>query len=162
MIQIVDHVRLNADGTKLVILDQRRLPLHREYLVLATAERMYDAVKSLAVRGAPAIGIFAGFAMYVLAQKMPETRPEFDAEFHKNADYLNSSRPTAVNLSWALKRMCRVVDEAPERPLSDLLPLLKAEAQAILDEDIAMCRAISEHGLSLLKDGDGILQGARL
>ena len=157
MQNIVDHVRLNADGTKLVILDQRRLPLHREYLVLASAEQMYDAVKSLAIRGAPAIGIFAGFAMYVLAQKMPQTRPEFDAQFRKNADYLNSSRPTAVNLSWALKRMDRVVDENPALPVGELLPLLKSEAQAILDEDIAMCRAISEHGLSLLKDGDGIL-----
>ena len=77
MHNIVDHVRLSADETKLVILDQRRLPLHREYLVLATAEQMYDAVKSLAVRGAPAIGIFAGFAMYVLAQRMPEARPEY-------------------------------------------------------------------------------------
>lgn len=157
MQNIIDHVRLSADGTKLVILDQRRLPLHREYLVLARAEQMYDAVKTLAVRGAPAIGIFAGFAMYVLALNMPETRPAFDAEFEKAADYLNSSRPTAVNLSWALRRMRAVVSADAGRPVSALLPKLRAEAQAILDEDIAMCRAISEHGLSLLKDGDGIL-----
>ena len=83
MLNIIDHVHLSADGTKLVILDQRRLPLHREYLVLARAEQMYDAVKTLAVRGAPAIGIFAGFAMYVLSLKMPGERPEFDAEFEK-------------------------------------------------------------------------------
>ena len=157
MQNIIDHVHLSADERRLVILDQRRLPLHREYLVLATAEQMYDAVKSLAVRGAPAIGIFAGFAMYVLAQGMPDSRPQFDAAFHKAADYLNSSRPTAVNLSWALQRMKRVVDAAPACPAAQLLPRLKAEAQAILDEDIAMCRAISEHGLALLRDGDGIL-----
>ena len=157
MRNIVDHVRLSADETRLIILDQRRLPLHREYLVLATKEQMYDAVKTLAVRGAPAIGIFAGFAMFVLAQGMPKTRPEFDAEFTAAADYLNSSRPTAVNLSWALKRMRRVVEADPARPVAELLPALRDEAQAILDEDIAMCRAISEHGLSLLHDGDGIL-----
>ena len=157
MRNIIDHVRLSADETRLIILDQRRLPLHREYLVLATKEQMYDAVKTLAVRGAPAIGIFAGFAMFVLAQGMPETRPEFDAEFTAAADYLNSSRPTAVNLSWALKRMRRVVESDPARPVAALLPALRDEAQAILDEDIAMCRAISEHGLSLLHDGDGIL-----
>jgi methylthioribose-1-phosphate isomerase len=157
MQNIIDHVHLSADERRLVILDQRRLPLHREYLVLATADQMYDAVKSLAVRGAPAIGIFAGFAMYVLAQGMPDSRPQFDAAFHKAADYLNSSRPTAVNLSWALQRMKRVVDAAPACPAAELLPRLKAEAQAILDEDIAMCRAISEHGLALLRDGDGIL-----
>ena len=157
MRNIVDHVRLNYDGTRLVILDQRRLPLHREYLVLATAQQMYDAVKSLAVRGAPAIGIFAGFAMYVLAQRLPETRPEFDRAFAEAADYLNSSRPTAVNLSWALRRMRRVAEADPACPVAELLPRLRDEAQAILDEDIAMCRAISEHGLSLLRDGDGIL-----
>ena len=157
MQNIIDHVHLSADERRLVILDQRRLPLHREYLVLATADQMYDAVKSLAVRGAPAIGIFAGFAMYVLAQGMPDSRPQFDAAFHKAADYLNSSRPTAVNLNWALQRMKRVVDAAPACPAAELLPRLKAEAQAILDEDIAMCRAISEHGLALLRDGDGIL-----
>ena len=157
MQNIVDHVRLSADGTKLVILDQRRLPLHREYLVLATAEQMVEAVKSLAVRGAPAIGIFAGFAMYVLAQRMPLRRADFDAQFRQAAEKLNSSRPTAVNLSWALKRMCGVAEGSPELPVPELLPRLRAEAQAILDEDVAMCRAISEHGLSLLRDGDGIL-----
>ncbi len=157
MPQTVDHVRLSADKTKLIILDQRRLPLHREYLVLSSAESMYDAIKTLAIRGAPAIGIFAGFAMYVLAQQMPESRPEFDAEFHKTAAYLNSSRPTAVNLSWALGRMERVVRENPETPVPALVKQLGAEAQAILDEDIAMCRAISEYGLSLLKDGDAVL-----
>ena len=157
MPQTVDHIRLNEDGTKLIILDQRRLPLHREYLTLSTAEEMYDAIKTLAIRGAPAIGIFAGFAMYVLARQMPSARADFDAEFHKTAAYLNSSRPTAVNLSWALRRMERIVNENPEKSAGELLPMLGAEAQAILDEDIEMCRAISEYGLSLLKDGDAVL-----
>lgn len=157
MAQTVDHVRLSADGTKLIILDQRRLPLHREYLVLSTAEGMYDAVKTLAVRGAPAIGIFAGFAMYVLAQHLPRDRAAFDAAFRETADYLNSSRPTAVNLSWALRRMVRVAEENAGLGVEALLPKLRGEAQAILDEDIAMCRRISEHGLSLLHDGDAVL-----
>ena len=153
----VDHVRLSADETKLIILDQRRLPLHQEYLVLSTAESMYDAIKTLAVRGAPAIGIFAGFAMYVLAQQMPKDRAEFDAEFRKTAAYLNSSRPTAVNLSWALGRMERLAQANADKSVDELLPILGAEAQAILDEDVAMCRSISEYGLSLLKDGDAVL-----
>ena len=157
MKNVVDHVRLSADGTKLIILDQRRLPLHQEYLVLSTAESMYDAIKTLAVRGAPAIGIFAGFAMYVLAQQMPRDRAAFDAEFHKTAAYLNSSRPTAVNLSWALGRMERLAQANADKAVDSLLPILGAEAQAILDEDIAMCRSISGYGLSLLKDGDAVL-----
>ena len=157
MTNTVDHVRLSADGTKLIILDQRRLPLHREYLVLASAESMYDAIRTLAVRGAPAIGIFAGFAMYVLAQQFPEERAAFDAQFHDTAAYLNSSRPTAVNLSWALARMERVLTAAPDAPKAEIVEKLRSEAQAILDEDIAMCRAISGYGLSLLKDGDAVL-----
>ena len=118
---------------------------------------MYEAIRSLAVRGAPAIGIFAGFAMYVLAQQLPDERPAFDKAFSETADYLNSSRPTAVNLSWALGRMKRVVESAPDMPVAELLEHLRKEAQAILDEDIAMCRRISELGLSLLKDGDAVL-----
>jgi len=157
MPQTVDHIRLSADGSKLIILDQRRLPLHREYLVLSTAESMYEAIHSLAVRGAPAIGIFAGFAMYVLAQQMPKERAAFDEAFHKTAAYLNSSRPTAVNLSWALGRMEAVAAANGDKNVDALLPILGAEAQAILDEDIAMCRAISEYGLSLLQDGDTVL-----
>ena len=158
MPQTVDHVRLSRDGKSLIILDQSRLPNHSEYIVLASAEAMYEAIKSLRVRGAPAIGIFAGFAMYVLAQRMDlNSREAFEREFLEKSAYLNSSRPTAVNLSWALKRMEGVLRANPDKAPAELLPLLRDEAQAILDEDIAMCRAISEHGLSLLKEGDGVL-----
>ena len=158
MIQTVDHVRLSRDGRTLIILDQSRLPNHTEYLVLANAEAMYEAIKNLRVRGAPAIGIFSGFAMYVLAQGMDlSSREAFDREFYEKSAYLNSSRPTAVNLSWALKRMEGVLKANASLSPAELLPILRAEAQAILDEDIAMCRAISEHGLSLLKPGDGVL-----
>ena len=152
--QTVDHVRLSEDGKRLIILDQTQLPNRQEYLELTTAEEMYDAIKRLSIRGAPAIGIFAGFAMYVLAQGLDRRdEGEFRRRFHETAQYLNSSRPTAVNLSWALRRM----EKAAQRPMDGVLSALRAEAQAILDEDIAMCTAISEHGLSLLHEGDGVL-----
>ena len=158
MHQTVDHVRLSEDGGALIILDQRRLPLHREYLTLTEKQQMYDAIKSLAIRGAPAIGIFAAFGMTVLARSMPlGDRAAFDREFLAASAYLNSSRPTAVNLGWALGRMERVLAANPALPPEALLPLLRQEAQNILDEDIAMCTAISEYGLSLLKPGDGVL-----
>lgn len=156
--QTIDHVRLSADETKLIILDQTQLPNRTEYLELSTAEEMYEAIKKLRVRGAPCIGIFAGFAMFVLAQGFNQhDHGAFEEKFRETAAYLNSSRPTAVNLSWALRRMERVVTGHTELAGAALLPLLRAEAQAILDEDIAMCKAISEHGLSLLKDGDCVL-----
>lgn len=148
--ETVDHVRLSEDGRSLVILDQTRLPNEQVYLTLNTREACYEAIKELRVRGAPAIGIFAGFAMYVLCLRYP--REDFLRRFREDAAYLNSSRPTAVNLSWALKRMCDRAEESGGDTQS-----LRREAQAILEEDIAMCRAISEHGLSLLHEGDGVL-----
>ncbi len=146
----VDHVHLSADEESLIILDQTRLPGEMVYISLKTREELFEAIYQLRIRGAPAIGIFAGFAMYVLARQYP--REGFLELFRRDADYLNSSRPTAVNLSWALKRMCRAAEES-----GGDLAVIRAECQAILEEDIAMCTAISEYGLSLLKDGDGVL-----
>ncbi len=148
--QTVDHVHLSEDEKALIILDQTQLPNRRIYLHLRSREELFRAIKELQVRGAPAIGIFAGFAMYVLAQQYDGE--EFLSRFREDAAYLNSSRPTAVNLSWALRRMTRTAEES-----GGDLRALRAECQAILDEDIAMCTAISEHGLSLLKEGDGVL-----
>ncbi|MCM1149607.1 MAG: S-methyl-5-thioribose-1-phosphate isomerase [Butyricicoccus sp.] len=156
--QQIDHIRLSGDGERLVILDQSLLPGTVRYIELSTAAEMYEAIKSLRVRGAPAIGIFAGFAMYVLSRGMTrDSYSEFALEFFKTSEYLNSSRPTAVNLSWALRRMERAVTAGSELGFEALFASLLAEAQAILDEDVGMCRAISEHGLSLLKPGDGVL-----
>ena len=148
--EVIDHVRLSEDGRSLVILDQTRLPNQQIYLTLQTREECYDAIKQLRVRGAPAIGIFAGFAMYILSLRYP--KEGFLQRFREDAEYLNSSRPTAVNLSWALKRMCRTAEESGGDP-----DALRRECQAILEEDISMCRAISEYGLSLLHEGDGVL-----
>ncbi|MBQ1343098.1 MAG: s-methyl-5-thioribose-1-phosphate isomerase, partial [Firmicutes bacterium] len=152
------NVRLREDDLAVVIVDQTRLPNRLEYLELDQAEQMYQAIKKLQVRGAPAIGIFAAFSMYVLSHSWHDClRQGFLRHFHETADYLNSSRPTAVNLSWALKRMGRVLEEHPELSPEQLLPLLKREALRIQEEDIAMCRAISEHGCSLLRDGMGVI-----
>ena len=153
-----ESVRLSDDSAAVVILDQSRLPNHREYIALKSPEDVYDAIFRLKVRGAPAIGICAGYAIYVLAQKMPaDSREAFDEEFLRVKEYLNSSRPTAVNLSWALDRMYRIVMSNPDAPVAEILQELETECKAIHEEDIAMCRAISEHGLTLVKDGDGIL-----
>ena len=160
-LQQITHVRnvcLTEDGTGVVILDQTQLPNRTEYRTLRTAEEMYEAIRLLRVRGAPAIGICAGYCMYVLARQMEEREySAFAQRFHVYKEYLNASRPTAVNLSWALGRMERVVTGHPGASVDELLSLLEAECKAIHQEDIAMCRAISEHGLALLKDGDGIL-----
>lgn len=154
----IDNVRLSDDGRAVIIVDQTQLPNRVEYLRLETKEQMYDAILQLKVRGAPAIGICAGYSMYCLAQTIVHLpAEEFRRELRALGAYLNASRPTAVNLSWAIRRMCGVADVNSQLPAEEVLPLLARECRAIHEEDIAMCRAISEHGLSLLKDGDGVL-----
>lgn len=155
---VMHAVNVRREGNVLVTLDQTLLPNVTKYLDLTTAEEMWEAIYSLRVRGAPAIGIFAGYAMAILAKQIPA--PDHDT-FYKDycrlSDYLNSSRPTAVNLSCMLRRMDGVVRANRDKPHCELLEALDVEAKAIHDEDIAMCRKISEYGLSLLKDGDGVI-----
>ena len=155
---LAENVYLSDDGKSVVIIDQTKLPNRQELLTLSTAKEMYDAIKSLAVRGAPAIGICAGYSIYCLAQQI-DTKDfdEFYAQFKKDKDYLDSSRPTAVNLSWALNRMEKLVLANKDKPVAEIVELMGKEAVAIQVEDIEMCRCISEYGLSLLKDGDGVL-----
>ena len=147
-------ITINEDASALIILDQTRLPNHEEYLTLKTKEEMWNAIKLLQVRGAPAIGVFAGYAMAVLAQSLQEN--SFQKEFNDIADYLNTSRPTAVNLSWALNRMKKFVSNH----LTDI-PTLKTEliqeARRINQENIEMSQKIGEYGVTLLHEGDGIL-----
>ena len=152
------NVRLSGDGRSVIIIDQTKLPNVEEYLTLTTPEEFFEAIYELRVRGAPAIGICAGYAMYCLAQNITAKDYEgFLTEFRRLKDYINSSRPTAVNLSWALRRMESVVTDNADKPVEEILGLLGRECRAIHEEDIAMCRAISEYGLSLIKEGDGIL-----
>ncbi len=151
-------VRLSADGAAVEILDQTLLPNTVKYLTLTKAEDIWEAIFKLRVRGAPAIGVCAGFGMYVLAQQIPdEDYDVFLSVLERVGEYLNSSRPTAVNLSFAVKRMLAVVHDHTGLVKSELLPLLYNECMDIYNEDRAMCRAISENGLSLVKSGDRIL-----
>lgn len=154
----IDNVRLSDDGRAVRILDQSLLPNETVYLELQTPEELYEAIATLRVRGAPAIGIFAGYALYVLAlQTKTENYADFLAECQKNRDYLNSSRPTAVNLRHMLDRVLAVVRSMPCADIAAIQDAMGQMAKAIHEEDIAMCTAISEYGLSLVKAGDGIL-----
>ena len=154
----IDNVRLSDDGRAVRILDQSLLPNETIYLELQTPEELYEAIATLRVRGAPAIGIFAGYALYVLALQTKATSyADFLAECQKNRDYLNSSRPTAVNLRHMLDRVLAVVQSMPCADISAIQDAMGQMATAIHEEDIAMCTAISEYGLSLVKAGDGIL-----
>ena len=151
-------VHLSEDERSVVILDQTQLPNRQVYLTLNTAGGIYDAIKSLAVRGAPAIGICAGYGMYVLAlQEETSDYGVFLDDMEKTGAYLNSSRPTAVNLSWAIRRMIGVIRNGVGQSVEELKERLRKECILIHNEDIEMCRRISEYGLTLVKEGDVIL-----
>ena len=153
-----DHVHLGDDLTSVVILDQALLPNEVKYLTLREPEEMFEAIRLLRVRGAPAIGICAGYCLAALAEQRKDLPPaQFAGELHRLTQYLNSSRPTAVNLSWALNRLGRLAHSMMDAAPAEIAAALREEALAIHREDIAMCRAISEHGLALIKDGDGVL-----
>ena len=152
-----DTVTMDEATKELVIIDQTRLPGETVMLSLSSAEDIYEAIYKLRVRGAPAIGVAAAIGIYCVISRLEDMpRADFDAEFARIKDYLVSSRPTAVNLSWALERMHNVVKKS-DCSTAELKELLRREALKIRDEDIAVCRAIGENGLTLIKDGDGIL-----
>jgi methylthioribose-1-phosphate isomerase len=116
---------------------------------------MWEAIKMLRVRGAPAIGVAAALGMVLAVRNCtPTCRDEFVAEVDRAAAYLNSSRPTAVNLFWATKRMQRVVADHPNDDAESLKLLMLGEATRMVQEDIAVCQALGEHGSALINDGD--------
>ena len=153
-----DSVSLDDDDGALIILDQTQLPGKIDMLHLKDIRDIWRAIYTLQVRGAPAIGIAAGFGVYLAVKDMKtEDYAEFSGKFREAKEYLNSSRPTAVNLSWALNRMEHVITSNSNKPVPEIIELLRKEAIAIKDEDIQTCRKIGEYGLTLIHDGDGIL-----
>ena len=153
-----DTVALDPETEELVILDQTRLPGQTVFLRLSTAEAIYQAIYTLQVRGAPAIGVAAAIGIYAVCRRMPDTDYEtFAAEFERIRAYLVSARPTAVNLAWALEQMAQVVREHTGCPVQAIKDRLRERALELRDQDIQVCRAIGEHGLTLIQNGDGIL-----
>lgn len=153
-----ESVSLDENEPALLILDQTKLPNVIEVLHLTDIHDIHRAIYTLQVRGAPAIGIAAAFGLYLEALRLDaENYPSFMAGLEKSKDYLNSARPTAVNLSWALNRMYRAAEVSNDKSIPEIRELLRLEALAIKSEDTEMCRKIGEHGLTLIHDGAGIL-----
>lgn len=154
----METVALDDQDSALLIIDQTQLPGRREILRLKDQKSIWDAIYLLKVRGAPAIGVAAAFGIYLAAKEIDEdTFDDFYKRFEEARDYLDSARPTAVNLSWALRRMDSVVRENREKTVPEIKSLLLREANEIKAEDIRVCRSIGENGLKLLKPGMGLL-----
>ena len=137
------------------LIDQTLLPTDVKYVDVRDVETMWEAIKMLRVRGAPAIGIAAAMGVVLAVRDcVPTCRAEFIGAVDRAAEYLNTSRPTAVNLFWATKRMQSLVMRHPNADADELKALLLGEAVAMVEEDNAVCQAIGHFGNDLIKDGD--------
>ncbi|MFO7976164.1 MAG: S-methyl-5-thioribose-1-phosphate isomerase [Candidatus Hydrogenedentota bacterium] len=144
---------------QLYIIDQTLLPLEYREIRLDSVEAVWEAIRTLRVRGAPAIGVCAAFGLVVaLRERAPRDVAGALQAVDEAADHLDTARPTAVNLSWALRCMQQVAHEQAGAPsVKAFVDRLEAEACAIRDEDTACCRRIGDHGAPLIPEGGGVL-----
>ncbi|RXJ04169.1 S-methyl-5-thioribose-1-phosphate isomerase [Anaerobacillus alkaliphilus] len=157
-VAVIQSVRLDDEKDALILLDQTVLPNRKEYLELKELKDIWDAIYHLKVRGAPAIGIAAAYGVYLgTKQSVASTYEELLEDFKKAKEYLASSRPTAVNLFWALNRMEGRLHQEADKSVTEIKTALKEEAELIRAEDEKVCEAIGEYALSLLKPGMGLL-----
>lgn len=154
----VQNIRYDKATERLYIIDQTLLPNEEKEIELRTVEEMIEAIKMLRIRGAPAIGICAGYCMYALARDIDAKDNEtFYRKLQIDGELLGAARLTAVNLRWAVGEMLDTAKTHLKDDRAELLEALYRKAVDIHEDDIAKCTAISEYGLSLLKDGDGVL-----
>ena len=152
-------IALDDEAGEIVLIDQTLLPGEVKLIRLSKVEDIWEAIKVLRVRGAPAIGVTAAFAVYLAGKSIDtEDARVFQKEFNAAADYLATSRPTAVNLFWALDRMRDVVSGLAETAsVAEIKTALLKESLAVREEDIGICKAIGEHAIGLLEPGMGLL-----
>ncbi|HVX40413.1 MAG TPA: S-methyl-5-thioribose-1-phosphate isomerase [Gemmatimonadaceae bacterium] len=154
--EVIEPITWSQDGHGVRILDQRELPEREVYRDLRTVDEVYDAIRTLAVRGAPAIGIAGAMGVTLALDGREYDRVEAGTRLGVAAARLRSARPTAVNLAWAIDRVESIALRHRGHP-RELPSMLRDEATRILEEDRAMCRRIGEHGASLIPDGARIL-----
>ena len=145
---------------QVVMIDQRKLPASEIYVTCRTANDVAKAIKTMVIRGAPAIGVAAamGIALGMRRSSASGTK-QFTTEFQKTCDLMAGTRPTAVNLFWAIERMKKVFAEAAQGGCSvdEIKKRLEAEARRIHDEDVASCRTMGAHGATLVPQDARIL-----
>src|SRR5580765_4972494 len=151
---------IDREGDVVVMIDQRKLPAQEVYVRCKTAAEVARAIKTMVIRGAPAIGVAAAWGIAIGMRRSTATGTQkFTAEFQKTCDLMAATRPTAVNLFWAIDRMKRAFAEgaqAGESP-EEIVARLEREAKAIHDEDVANCRTTGGFGAEIVKDGARVL-----
>jgi methylthioribose-1-phosphate isomerase len=154
--ELYQSIKWKKDG--LFIIDQTKLPAEESRIELEDAEQVWEAIRQLKVRGAPAIGIAGAYGFYLgIRDSKAKTHLQFMEKCRGLADYLNSSRPTAVNLSWALKVLVERVAKQEGLSISDLKKLILQTAITIHDEDRELCKNIGMNGVEIVPDSARIL-----
>lgn len=154
----IQSVMLDDENSTLIILDQTLLPNEKIFLRLTNQNQIWEAIYSLRVRGAPAIGIAAAYGAYLgIKESKAESYEQLYEDLKKVKEYLASSRPTAVNLFWALDRMETRFRAEEGKTVDEIKNALKNEADTIRAEDEMVCKTIGEYALSLLENGMGVL-----
>ncbi|SFB07864.1 MULTISPECIES: S-methyl-5-thioribose-1-phosphate isomerase [unclassified Bacillus (in: firmicutes)] len=157
-VDVIQSVRLDDENDALILLDQTVLPNEKVFLELKEMKDVWEAIYHLKVRGAPAIGIAAAYGIYLgTKQSEATTYSELYADFKKVKEYLASSRPTAVNLFWALNRMESRFVKEEGKTVAEVKSALLEESELIRAEDEKVCESIGQYALSLLEPGWGIL-----
>lgn len=154
----MDFMTIEWKNNKIRLIDQTRLPGEFIYLDIGGLEELWQAIKLLKVRGAPALGAAAALGLYlgVRDSKARDFRG-FKQALDRVAGYIASSRPTARNLFWGIERSCAVALANKKKPIAEIKKLLLKEAQELIEEDRRMCRAIGSYGATLIRDRDTIL-----
>ncbi len=150
---MVETIQWTAEGV--VMIDQTRLPVEEKYVTCRTYEEVASAIRDMIIRGAPAIGVAA--AMGVALGVLHAAEASLGREFETICDTLARTRPTAVNLFWAIERMRRLYASLQGKPIGEIRRRLVEEAQLVREEDIAINRAIGHHGAGLVPDGKTVL-----
>jgi methylthioribose-1-phosphate isomerase len=154
----MEFTTIEWKNDRAIIIDQTKLPIEEKYLEITNYREMAKAIKQLKIRGAPAIGIAGAFGVCLAAQEISSTYTAvFSDRLHKIIDEFAATRPTAVNLFWALDRMKNIITSHIGETPQEIRKRLLAEAKNIHDEDRETCRLMGEHGATLLKDGDTVL-----
>ncbi|NIT57528.1 MAG: S-methyl-5-thioribose-1-phosphate isomerase, partial [Aliifodinibius sp.] len=144
-----DHVR---------ILDQTYLPGREVYSDIRDVGRIWEAIKKMRIRGAPAIGIAAAYGLYLGIKDLPENSFEsFMVEINRVAEYLEGARPTAVNLSWATDRIKSTIRAHKDKDISEIKEIILQTAKTIHDEDKRICKKIGENGVELVSKNARVL-----
>ncbi len=155
-IDIPRAVRWHEDALR--IIDQTLLPSEYKEIDLVEVDDVIEAIQSLRVRGAPAVGIAGAMGLVAsLKQHVEETASDFRARLAMSAERIRGARPTGSNLAWAVDRVRAVADAKADMDNTEIWDAMRREATAILEEDREMCRRIGEHGLTLLRDGSTVL-----